>query len=272
MALENLSPVVREERLLAGEDLEPVTRLEYFLKQAGSGGGNGLPAYDDEDIGKVLTVGSEYETGAEAIPAQTVTIAQGTATVQNANVSQWTAGQWVSVTYRGTTYTGQITDVEGSLVFVTDDFTLSYNSSTGVLTVEDNEHSGDNSISARYVTEHANADWVEPSGGSGSGTSLLIATIERSVDMETGVLDKTWRECKNADAIILREAGVDSLFYYVTSVAVHRDLLDPTNVSYDIEFMVPATYDADEFGNVKWILYKLSTDTETGYPEVSFVL
>lgn len=38
MALENLSPIVREERLLAGEDLEPATRLEYFLKQAGSGG------------------------------------------------------------------------------------------------------------------------------------------------------------------------------------------------------------------------------------------
>lgn len=38
MALENLSPVVREERLLAGEDLEPANRLEYFLKQAGSGG------------------------------------------------------------------------------------------------------------------------------------------------------------------------------------------------------------------------------------------
>lgn len=39
MALENLSPIVREERLLAGEDLEPANRLEYFLKQAGSGGG-----------------------------------------------------------------------------------------------------------------------------------------------------------------------------------------------------------------------------------------
>lgn len=38
MALENLSPIVREERLLAGVDLEPATRLEYFLKQAGSGG------------------------------------------------------------------------------------------------------------------------------------------------------------------------------------------------------------------------------------------
>lgn len=45
MALENLSPIVREERLLAGEDLEPANRLEYFLKQAGSGG-SGSVEYD----------------------------------------------------------------------------------------------------------------------------------------------------------------------------------------------------------------------------------
>lgn len=53
MALENLSPVVREERLLAGEDLEPANRLEYFLKQAGSGGSVPTPAV--ADTGKVLT-------------------------------------------------------------------------------------------------------------------------------------------------------------------------------------------------------------------------
>lgn len=38
MALENLTPENRVERLLSGADLEPATRLEYFLKQAGSGG------------------------------------------------------------------------------------------------------------------------------------------------------------------------------------------------------------------------------------------
>lgn len=39
MALENLEPENRVERLLSGADLEPANRLEYFLKQAGSGGG-----------------------------------------------------------------------------------------------------------------------------------------------------------------------------------------------------------------------------------------
>lgn len=38
MALENLTPENRVERLLSGADLDPATRLEYFLKQAGSGG------------------------------------------------------------------------------------------------------------------------------------------------------------------------------------------------------------------------------------------
>lgn len=37
MALENLTPENRVERLLSGSDLEPANRLEYFLKQAGSG-------------------------------------------------------------------------------------------------------------------------------------------------------------------------------------------------------------------------------------------
>lgn len=55
MSLENLSPIVRSERLLAGEDLEPVTRLEYFLKQAGSGGGFPVPSPAAADTGKVLT-------------------------------------------------------------------------------------------------------------------------------------------------------------------------------------------------------------------------
>lgn len=51
MALENLSPIVREERLLAGVDLEPATRLEYFLKQAGGS----VPTPAAADTGKVLT-------------------------------------------------------------------------------------------------------------------------------------------------------------------------------------------------------------------------
>lgn len=38
-ALENLDPAVRIEGILDGRDIEPATRLEYFLKKAAEGGG-----------------------------------------------------------------------------------------------------------------------------------------------------------------------------------------------------------------------------------------
>lgn len=41
MALENLDPAVRIEEILDGQDIEPATRLEYFLKKASEGGGSG---------------------------------------------------------------------------------------------------------------------------------------------------------------------------------------------------------------------------------------
>ena len=47
MALENLTPVTRKESILNGEDITPVTREEYFWKQAASGGGS-TPEYDAE--------------------------------------------------------------------------------------------------------------------------------------------------------------------------------------------------------------------------------
>lgn len=40
-ALENLDPAARLEAILDGQDIEPATRLEYFLKQAAAGGNGG---------------------------------------------------------------------------------------------------------------------------------------------------------------------------------------------------------------------------------------
>ena len=36
-----LEPITRKEKIIAGEDLQPITRLEKFLKQYGGGGGGG---------------------------------------------------------------------------------------------------------------------------------------------------------------------------------------------------------------------------------------
>lgn len=55
MALENLEPENRIERLLSGEDLEAANRLEYFLKQAGSGG-NVLPDGEAGEVGFYLSL------------------------------------------------------------------------------------------------------------------------------------------------------------------------------------------------------------------------
>lgn len=51
-----MEPITRKEKILAGEDIQPITRLEHFLKEAvgGGGGGGGLPEYTSADKGKVL--------------------------------------------------------------------------------------------------------------------------------------------------------------------------------------------------------------------------
>ena len=37
-----LEPITRKEKIIAGQDLTPITRLEKFLKQYGGGGGGGF--------------------------------------------------------------------------------------------------------------------------------------------------------------------------------------------------------------------------------------
>ena len=48
---EGLTPLNRTEAILSGEDLTPTNRLEYFLKEAASGGA--IPAPTEDDAGKV---------------------------------------------------------------------------------------------------------------------------------------------------------------------------------------------------------------------------
>lgn len=41
MSLENLTPVIRPEKILNGDAIAPVTRKEYFMQKGASGGGGG---------------------------------------------------------------------------------------------------------------------------------------------------------------------------------------------------------------------------------------
>ena len=40
-----LEPITRQEKIIAGQDLTPITRMEMFLKQFGGGGGGSAPEY-----------------------------------------------------------------------------------------------------------------------------------------------------------------------------------------------------------------------------------
>ena len=55
-----LEPITRQEQIIAGKDLEPITRMEKFLKQYGGGGGGPVP--------KPLT----YDYMPEGYPTKTV--------------------------------------------------------------------------------------------------------------------------------------------------------------------------------------------------------
>ena len=63
MALEDLNPAVRVEEILDGADIEPATRLEYFMKKAA----NEVPKpAGSSDAGKAVLVNEEgdgYELG-----------------------------------------------------------------------------------------------------------------------------------------------------------------------------------------------------------------
>lgn len=73
-----MRPITREDRIYAGEDVQTLTRDEYFLKQhvqESQGSGSSLPAYTASDKGKnlaVLTIdGTPVIT--EVIPQQSIT-------------------------------------------------------------------------------------------------------------------------------------------------------------------------------------------------------
>lgn len=65
MALEDLNPAVRVEEILDGADIEPATRLEYFMKKAA----NEVPKpAGSSDAGKVVTVNEDGD-GFKLAPA-----------------------------------------------------------------------------------------------------------------------------------------------------------------------------------------------------------
>ena len=54
-----LEPITRQEKIIAGQDLEPITRMEMFLKNFGGGGGGSTGG----GLFKVTITGTANETG-----------------------------------------------------------------------------------------------------------------------------------------------------------------------------------------------------------------
>lgn len=172
-------------------------RLERMIGQeSGGDSGDALPSYDNSDIGKVLTVVSEYETTGEAIQSQSVELVGGIGTLdaEKVDVSNWTDGQLVSVVFNGTPYVLELSNIEGSISCGNEYFQLYYNSGTGVMNIESLDAVSPVTVSAQYVTEHANADWDEPSG---SGSGIMYFYITEGED-DSLVSSKTYEELKSA--------------------------------------------------------------------------
>lgn len=96
-------------------------------------------------------------------------------------------------------------------------------------------------------------------GGGGGGTSILVANLMATDEKLR--LDKTWRECINADLVIVHPETNTGKFYYVIGI-------EQVSSNYNVTIAMP-----DFLGetNISWSGYTLTTDTETGYPEFTDV-
>ena len=57
-----LEPITRQEKIIAGQDLTPITRMEMFLKEYGGSGGSGGGSGADDDVYTIKRI-TNGETG-----------------------------------------------------------------------------------------------------------------------------------------------------------------------------------------------------------------
>lgn len=112
-------PITRLESFVAGEGGDestgfkrPITRLEKFISEYG--GGSSLPDFTSEDIGKVLMIDTKTEY-AVIVPEQTVTIAQWSTVLSDADSSAFVAGTDAIMSINGNEYTGTMVDADGAI-------------------------------------------------------------------------------------------------------------------------------------------------------------
>ena len=100
-----LEPITRQEKIIAGQELEPITRMEMFLKNFGGGGGGSVPkpltydympeGYPSKAMGTV-TLMEEQELGFIS--------SEGAYVAQAPNALEIVEGQTYAVNWDGTEY------------------------------------------------------------------------------------------------------------------------------------------------------------------------
>lgn len=120
-----ITPVTREEKILSGEDIQPRTRMEYFLKKASENGGeSGLPEYTSADKGKFLGLGEAdpVETEVVVVPEQTLTFAEYV--TSGGEITVYLAPLPLDGVTNGAMYTATIDGVEMSSTAALDQITF----------------------------------------------------------------------------------------------------------------------------------------------------
>lgn len=100
-----LEPITRQEKIIAGQDLTPITRMEMFLKNFGGGGGGSVPkplTYDYMPEGypkksvQTITLMEEQELA--------FTVSDGLSMASITNAFEIVEGQTYTVSWDGTEY------------------------------------------------------------------------------------------------------------------------------------------------------------------------
>ena len=118
-----LEPITRQEQIIAGKDLQPVTRMEFFLKTYGGGGSGGgaQPDWNQNDSTAADYVKNRpFYTGA---PVETVLVEESTVSFaaddsgmymgQLESTFSATVGETYKVSWDGTVYESTCADFSG---------------------------------------------------------------------------------------------------------------------------------------------------------------
>lgn len=239
--MDNLTPITRAEQLLAGIDLDPITRFEWFLKKAGQGGGGGggdTSAYATSlrmtiDSSTFVVTAQLYNENGDALgTAQTVDLPLESVvvggsyndqtkkvvlTLQNGNtvefsVADLVAGLQSEITSANKLDADLVDDTTAVNKFVTTAEKTTWNGKQDALTFDNTPTSGSNN--------------PVKSGG-------IYTALDGKVDKESGkglsTNDYTTAEkTKLGKAITTDDITVESNYFVLNGVRVYISATEPT--------------------------------------------